>query len=259
MCKHEKEIAISIDSLGKEFTSDAGQVEAFSDITMKIGRGEFLCIVGPSGCGKTTMLRCLAEIETPSSGSIKIDRQDKTAMVFQEHGLYPWMTVEINLRFVLEASEIKRDRHSEIIEHFINAVGLLKFRNFYPYQLSGGMNQRIALIRAFCIYPDILLMDEPFVFLDYQNRIILQNLLLKLWSKHNQTIVFVTHNINEAAALADRVLVMSKRPGHIKQELICDFQRPRDVIELRSDPKFQKIVVDITKNLKNEIESEFED
>ena len=255
----DQEIAIRLDGLTKRFSGQSKQVIAFQDLDARIRRGEFFSIVGPSGCGKTTLLRCLAGIETPTSGTLEIHTQEqpeksRLAMVFQHHGLYPWMSVEQNLRFVLKASTIPAVKHGRIIDHFLGEVGLARFRKFYPYQLSGGMNQRVALVRAFCVYPQVLLMDEPFVFLDYQNRIILQNLLLRLWQKQKQTVIFVTHNINEAAAMADRVMVMTASPGHLKEEIECDFDRPRDVIALRKNPDFQKIVVDITEHLRDEIE-----
>jgi NitT/TauT family transport system ATP-binding protein len=254
------ENCIHADGLGKRFGDGHKSVQAFEGMSLDVKRGEFVCIVGPSGCGKTTLLRCLAGIEKSSEGSFRIDLEaqfgrSKLAMVFQEHGLYPWMTVEGNLRFVLEASPVPTDEHQGIVENLLGQVGLARFKGFYPHQLSGGMNQRVALVRAFCVNPQVLLMDEPFVFLDYQNRIILQNLLLKLWGNTRQTILFVTHNINEAAALADRVLVMTSGPGRIRDEIRCDFERPRDVIALRRNPDYQEIVIRITDQLRQEIEA----
>jgi len=247
------------ENLGKRFENGQKSVQAFTDINLSIRRGEFVCLVGPSGCGKTTLLRCMAGIETPTTGRVEIVADPKPntsrlAMVFQQHWLYPWMTVEENLRFVLQASPIDAVLHADIIDRFINRVGLGLFRKFYPYQLSGGMNQRLSLIRAFCIHPQMLLMDEPFVFLDYQNRMMLQKLLLELWADEKQTIVFVTHNINEAIALGDRVLLMTASPGTIKREMVSEFPRPRDVVDLRRDPHYEEMVVDITNDLREEIE-----
>lgn len=252
---------IKTTGLEKRFENGDKSVLAFTDLNLEIKKNEFFSIVGPSGCGKTTLLRCLAGIEKPTSGHLEISAEQtegrsKIAMVFQEHGLYPWMTIEQNLMFVLKASQVPPEDHKPVTEHFLGLVGLSKFKKFFPYQLSGGMNQRVALVRAFCIQPRILLMDEPFVFLDYQNRIILQNILLQLWQEKKQTVVFVTHNINEAAALADRVMLMTSTPGRFKQELNCDFGRPRDIVSLRKNPEYQKIVVEITEHLKKEIELE---
>jgi len=254
------DICIRMKALGKSFQEKQKTVEALRGLDLEVRRGEFLCLVGPSGCGKTTLLRCLAGIEKPTSGELEIHtekRPDSTplAMVFQQHGLFPWMTIERNMRFVLEASAIDPKLHAEIVERFLERVGLLRFKRFYPHQLSGGMNQRISLVRAFCVYPQVLLMDEPFVFLDYQNRISLQDLLLRLWEESRQTIVFVTHNINEALTLGDRVVVMTSAPGRFKRELLCEFPRPRDVMELRKDPEYGRMVVDISNDLRAEIES----
>lgn len=245
---------IKTSGLGKRFPKGDGYIQAFEKLDLNIRNGEFFSIVGPSGCGKTTLLRCLAGIDKPDAGSFETVSQEggsipRLAMVFQEHGLYPWMTVKKNLLFVLRASPLDPGEHNRIISDLLSKVGLSKYDQFYPNQLSGGMAQRVALVRAFCVRPKILLMDEPFVFLDYQTRITLQNLLLDLWREAKQTVIFVTHNINEAAALSDRVAVMSRRPGRIRRKIECDFPRPRDVIELRKNRDFQDIVVRITRLL----------
>jgi NitT/TauT family transport system ATP-binding protein len=245
--------------LEKVFQEGAERVRAFGEISLEAQPGEFLCVVGPSGCGKTTLLRCLAGIETPTAGSLERRLEPgaagaEQAMVFQQHGLFPWLTVEGNLRFVLRESPVPRERHTAIVEGLLERVGLLRFRGFYPYQLSGGMNQRVALVRAFCVQPQVLLMDEPFVFLDYQNRIVLQDLLLELWAEQRQTIVFVSHNINEAIALGDRVLVMPGVAGPFVREIACPFPRPRDIVELRTDSAYQRIVVEVTRLLRREQE-----
>ncbi len=250
---------LAVRDLEKVFQDGEDRVVAFADIVLDARPGEFLCVVGPSGCGKTTLLRCLAGIETPTRGNIERQLDPGAAgaeqsMVFQQHGLFPWLTVEGNLHFVLQESPVPRDQHRGIVEGLLERVGLLRFRRFYPYQLSGGMNQRVALVRAFCVQPQVLLMDEPFVFLDYQNRIVLQDLLLELWAEQRQTIVFVSHNINEAIALGDRVLVMPGEPGPFVQEIACPFPRPRDVVELRTNAEYQQIVVEVTRLLRQEQE-----
>ncbi len=248
---------IIVSGLGKTFQDGGDRVRAFADISLEAEPGEFLCVVGPSGCGKTTLLRCLAGIEIPTDGALRLQLDPAhagadQAMVFQQHGLFPWLTVEGNLRFVLEESPVPTGEHGAIVQRLLERVGLTRFRHFYPYQLSGGMNQRVALVRAFCVQPQVLLMDEPFVFLDYQNRIVLQDLLLELWQEQRQTIVFVTHNINEAIALGDRVLVMPGSAGPFVQEIACLFPRPRDVVDLRTDPEYQRNVVEVTRLLRQE-------
>ncbi len=250
---------VSVRDLAKVFQDGEARVEAFAQITLEARPGEFLCLVGPSGCGKTTLLRCLAGIETPSAGAIEHRLEPgapgaEQAMVFQQHGLFPWLTVEANLHFVLRESPVPRQEHDAIVQRLLERVGLARFRRFYPYQLSGGMNQRVALVRAFCVQPQVLLMDEPFVFLDYQNRIVLQDLLLELWQEQRQTILFVTHNINEAIALGDRVLVMPGTAGPFAREISCPFGRPRDVVQLRTNPDYQRIVVEVTQLLRQEQE-----
>ncbi|MCZ7586561.1 MAG: ABC transporter ATP-binding protein [Deltaproteobacteria bacterium] len=253
------EARIGLRGLSKSFSSNSGTVAALASVDLEVRDSEFVCVVGPSGCGKTTLLRCLAGIETPDRGTIDVRgdaarSRPRLAMVFQQPGLYPWMSVRENLEFVLRACVDDQRRRTETIDGFLEEAGLARFASFYPYQLSGGMMQRVALVRAFCVGPEVLLMDEPFVFLDYQNRLVLQNVLLKLWIKRRPTIVFVTHNINEAAALADRVVVLTRRPGTIRREVACPFERPRDVIGLRQNPEYQNIVVEITRLLGAEAE-----
>ncbi|MCB9476249.1 MAG: ABC transporter ATP-binding protein [Deltaproteobacteria bacterium] len=260
MTDNDNSYHIRLEGLGKSFQDKTRHVRAFDDLNLRVRHGEFVCVVGPSGCGKTTMLRCLAGIETPTDGVMEVHRAPEPetsprAMVFQQHGLYPWMTVQGNLKFVLDASPIPPEQHEEIIDRHLTRVGLSRFKNFYPYQLSGGMNQRLSLVRAFCVNPQLLLMDEPFVYLDYQNRVNLQALLLELWSDREPTIVFVTHNINEAFTLADRVMVMTRSPGTFKREVACDFPRPRDVLELRKNTEFQDKVFFVTQDLKEEIQA----
>ena len=253
------EPAILVENLSKRFDGAGRAVDAFGDIDLTVDAGEFVCLLGPSGCGKTTLLRCLAGIEDPSTGTLRLaadPRPDAAgmAMVFQQPGLFPWMTVEANLHFALRASPVPAADHGTIVDRLLGRVGLSKYRGFYPYQLSGGMMQRVSLVRAFCVQPKVLLMDEPFAHLDYQNRIILQDLLLELWKDQGQTIVFVTHNINEAIALGDRVLLMPGLPGPFRREIPCPFPRPRDIIALRQEVAYQEIVVEITRELKGEIE-----
>ncbi len=250
---------IRMTNLTKVFGEGGQRVVAYENIDVEVRHGEFLCLLGPSGCGKTTLLRGVAGTEPPTNGQMKIDyRPDRegadVAMVFQNHGLFPWMTLEKNLLFVLRSSPLARKLHNTITDRFVAKVGLSRFRKFYPHQLSGGMCQRVNLIRAFAVYPQVLLMDEPFVFLDYQNRYQLMALLLDLWAEQQQTILFVTHNINEAIALGDRVLVMTSSPGRVKTSFEIPFDRPRDVFAVRKDPRFGQISNEISEVLRDEVE-----
>lgn len=175
-------------------------------------------------------------------------------MVFQEHGLFPWMTLKENIRFPLKSMPgLDINEIEKKCSYYLHKVGLLKFAHYYPHQVSGGMKQRISIARSFAVDPDILLMDEPFVFLDYQNRLILQNLLLTLWQETGKSILFVTHNINEAIALSDRLVIMTAHPGTIKADIQIDIPRPRDMFEIRKQPRYTEYANSITDLLKDEM------
>jgi len=234
-----------------------GAVVAFRQLSLGVRDGEILCVVGPSGCGKTTLLRCIAGLTDLSTGDILVHGTrvagvpDGVAMVFQHFGLLPWKTVYDNAAFGLAmagtpAVEIKRR-----VAHYLDLVGLAGFEQHYPYQLSGGMQQRVGLVRALAMNPSILLMDEPFAALDAQTREILQEELLALMERPDErkTVVFITHSIDEAVLLGDRVAVMSARPGHIKELLDIPFGRPRDVDAVRADPRFAELRTHIWRQL----------
>ena len=189
--------------------------------------------MGPSGCGKSTLLRILAGLEKPSNGKISIHHRKKQttniAMVFQEHGLFPWMSLRRNIEFILENNpDFQQAAVSDISHEFLSIVGLEKYADYYPHQVSGGMRQRISIARSFANDPELLLMDEPFVFLDFQSRFLLHELLLKIWQGYKKTILFVTHDIEEAIILADRILVFSAQPGNIIADEINHLPRPRN-------------------------------
>lgn len=233
---------ISIRGLTKAFESRSASVLALSDVELDIRQGEFLCIVGPSGCGKTTLLRILAGLEAPTGGTIdmRIESAGRPlqSMVFQEQGVFPWMTVLDNAAFGLTARGVhKADRIAQA-RAFLDKLGLLAFERAYPRQLSGGMRQRVNLARAFVNNPAILLMDEPLAALDEQTKMLVQEDLLRLWEGTGQTVVFITHSIDEAVILADRVAVMSHRPGRIKAIFNIELSRPRNALELRNQPAF---------------------
>jgi len=250
------EPAIVADSAAKLFLD--GAVVAFHQLSLKIKRNEIMCVVGPSGCGKTTLLRCIAGLTDLSSGQLLVHGKavdgrppDGVAMVFQHFGLLPWKTVFDNAAFGLAMAGVARDKIKQTVAHYLELVGLAGFENHYPYQLSGGMQQRVGLVRALAMNPSVLLMDEPFAALDAQTREILQEELLHLMERSDErkTMVFITHSIDEAILLGDRIAVMSARPGRIKEVLDMPFGRPRDVDVVRTDPRFSELRLHIWRQL----------
>ena len=239
--------AVVADNASKLFLD--GTVVAFQQLTLAVRKQEILCIVGPSGCGKTTLLRSIAGLIAISGGSLVVNAKPVTgppegvAMVFQHFGLLPWKTVYDNAAFGLAMAGAPATHIKERVAHYLDLVGLSGFERSYPYQLSGGMQQRVGLVRALAINPSILLMDEPFAALDAQTREILQEELLQLMERPDErkTMVFITHSIDEAILLGDRVAVMTARPGRIKEVIDMPFPRPRDVEAVRADPRFAEL------------------
>src|SRR5439155_16624343 len=217
-----------------------GTVVAFRNIELNVRSNELLCIVGPSGCGKTTLLRCIGGLLTPSSGQVLIDGEPirspraGVAIVFQHFGLLPWKTVVDNVAFGLKIARLPREGVAERVNHYVQLVGLTGFENHYPYQLSGGMQQRVGLARALAVDPEVLLMDEPFASVDAQTREVLQEELLQILARDRKTMVFITHSIDEAIVLGDRVAVMTSHPGRVKEVLEVEFPRPRDPAWVRA-------------------------
>jgi len=253
-------IKIQIDRLAKSFGQEGEKVKALADFTLTVADGEFVCIVGPSGCGKTTVLRILAGLEKADSGRVDIRpgndlTRPQNAMVFQEHGLFPWMTVEDNVALSLEMRGVSKARRREKVGFFLEMIGLTRFRRHYPQQLSGGMRQRVSLARALMADPEILLMDEPFAALDAQNKLILQDELLSIWEGSHKTVLFITHGIDEAIALGDRIVVMTAQPGRIKAIVPVDFPRPRSAAELRANPRFGALELSIWRMLEDEVKA----
>jgi NitT/TauT family transport system ATP-binding protein len=248
---------IVIRGLQKAFKTRRGTTEALAGIDLTIGDSEFLCIVGPSGCGKTTLLRILAGLETQSAGEVAIAQDDRTrplnSMVFQEHSLFPWMTVLDNAAFGLETRGMGRRERHERAMRFLEVVGLTRFRDHYPNQLSGGMKQRVSLVRAFVTDPEVLLMDEPFAALDAQNKVLLQDELVRIWEASRKTVVYITHSIEEALALGDRIVVMTSAPGRLKDSIDVHFPRPRDIFHIRTTPEFGAISGRIWEVLESEV------
>jgi NitT/TauT family transport system ATP-binding protein len=215
--------------LSKTYNARGKSVTALADITFDVGEHEFVCIVGPSGCGKTTLLKIIADLLKPTTGDIVFanGHTPRRATVFQEHGLFPWLTVADNVAFGLEMLGIDRTARLDRARAMIDQFGLRSFADHYPHELSIGMRQRAGIARAFLIDPDILLMDEPFGSLDAQTRLILQEELLKIWMASRKSVLYITHDIEEAILLGDRVLVMTGRPGSIRADIPIPIDRPR--------------------------------
>jgi NitT/TauT family transport system ATP-binding protein len=240
--------AILAESASKLFLD--GTVVAFHQLSLEVERDEIMCVVGPSGCGKTTLLRCIDGLTELSSGRLFVHGEpvagrppDGVAVVFQHFGLLPWKTVYDNAGFGLAMAGAPRAEIKARLDHYLELVGLAGFERHYPYQLSGGMQQRVGLVRALAMNPSILLMDEPFAALDAQTREILQEELLALMERPSErkTMVFITHSIDEAILLGDRIAVMSARPGRIKEVLDMPFGWPRRADAVRSDPRFAEL------------------
>ena len=222
---------LEIAHLRKVFPVNESFLTVLDGISFTAQSGELICILGRSGCGKSTLLKVLAGFLPPTSGKVLLKGQSVShpgpdrCVVFQEDTLFPWLTVEENIGFGLSGRE-KRAKKAEV-ERFLNLVGLSEFKSYLPREISGGMKQRVALARVLILQPEVLLMDEPFASLDAQTREEMQNLLLTLWQELSHTILFVTHDVNEAVVLADRILLMDKNPGRIREEIVVDFPRPR--------------------------------
>ncbi|MBV0896123.1 ABC transporter ATP-binding protein [Microbacterium sp. NC79] len=232
------------------------EVAALSDINLTIQSGEFVSIVGPSGCGKSTLLRILAQLQRPTSGVVEINTAGAgralVAPVFQEYSIFPWRTVRANVALGLQAARVPRAEIRRRVDDWIKRVGLAGFEDAYPANLSGGMKQRVALARAFVLEPEILLMDEPFAALDAQMRQVLQDELLAICQEQSYTVFFVTHNIDEAILLSDRIILMTARPGKIQGSYEIPFDYPR-LPELRSDPRFVELEDKIWGDLRGEV------
>ncbi|CAN5165216.1 ABC transporter ATP-binding protein [soil metagenome] len=225
---------IEVAGVNKVFTTGGREVVALCDIDLEIPKGQFVCLLGPSGCGKSTLLNAVAGFSLPSSGSIVADGKPVTGpgpergMVFQEYALFPWMTVEQNIAFGLEAKGMAKAAIKERVAGLLHMLGMSDFGGRFPKDLSGGMRQRVAIARVLALDSPIMLMDEPFGALDALTRRNLQDELLRIWAELKKTIIFVTHSIEEAIYLSDRIVVMTYRPGTVKRDLIVELQRPRD-------------------------------
>jgi NitT/TauT family transport system ATP-binding protein len=246
---------LEIKNVVKKFITEKKEVLAVDNVNFEVRNNEFLSIVGPSGCGKSTILRMIAGLEKPTSGEIliegrKIEKPDaERGMVFQQYTLLPWRTVLENVGFGLEIKGVPKAERDEVARKFIKMIGLEGFEDAYPYELSGGMQQRVAIARTLANDPKIVLMDEPFGALDTQTRTILQNELLKIWEKDKKTVVFITHSVEEAVYLSDRVIIMTARPGKVKDIVDISLDRPRK----RNTVEFLEYKKQIVDKLKDEV------
>ncbi|MFI5615106.1 ABC transporter ATP-binding protein [Amycolatopsis sp. NPDC051903] len=250
---------IEVAGVTKTFGTGRDDVVALQDIELTVAAGEFLCLVGPSGCGKTTLLRILAGLEHPSSGdvswSIARGSGPLRSMVFQNQGIFPWMTVLDNVAYGLAVRGVKKRQRREVARHYVDLLGLARFEHAYPAQLSGGMQQRVNIARAFANDPAVLLMDEPFASLDEQTKLILQDDLLRIWEGTRKTVVFITHSLDEAITLGDRVIVLSRRPGRLKTAVDVGLPRPRNAMDLRNDRSFLEVRQRVWDSLREEVVS----
>jgi NitT/TauT family transport system ATP-binding protein len=230
---------------------------ALDDITIDIPQGQFFVIVGPSGCGKTTLLRILAGLESQSEGKVEVRQADPArptnSMIFQGDSLFPWMSVYDNAAYGLRMRHVDKAEIAETVRLWLERIGLWRFRELYPHQLSGGMRQRVSIVRAFANDPEILLMDEPFSALDEQNKVLLHEELLRIWEATKKTVVFITHSVEEAVTLGDRIMVMTATPGRAKAVIDVPLARPRNVLELQQNPVFGDLVVHIWEQLRDEV------
>jgi NitT/TauT family transport system ATP-binding protein len=254
---------IVVRNVSKVFDGDAGhaKVVALEHIDCTIAQGEFFCIIGPSGCGKTTLLHTLAGFTQPTSGEVLSGGKPvlrpgpERIVMFQEYGLFPWMTVAQNVEFGLEAKGMPSRQRKELVAHYVNMVGLRGFENRYPRHISGGMKQRVSIARALAPDPDAVLMDEPFAALDSLTRDIMQEEILQIWARTTKTFVLITHNIDEAIFLGDRVMVMTHRPGRIKDILPIDLPRPRSAEMRSTDRRFLEYREHLASSLRKEVQS----
>lgn len=246
MAGEARDIKLHIDNVRKVFNTRNGEMVALNGVTLDIHENEFICVVGPSGCGKSTLLNIIAGLSEPTSGAVYCDGKKVTGtgtergVVFQQYALFPWLTVKKNVRFALEMRGVKGAEADELAMQYLEKVDLAKFADHYPKELSGGMKQRVAIARAYAAEPEVLLMDEPFGALDAQTRTQLQTELLETWEKDRKTCFFITHDVDEAIILAQKVIIMSARPGRIKEIVDITIPYPRTQ-ETKMSPEFLEL------------------
>ncbi len=249
--------AIDIQGVSKVFSVGGNTVQALRDVNLSIKKGEFVCLIGASGCGKSTLLRIIAGFETASCGRVNmydmpiLGPGPERGMVFQDYGLFPWLTVKENIGFGQRQRNLPKPKLDEISRYYTDMVGLTKFADYYPGQLSGGMKQRVAIARVLANDCEVLLMDEPFGALDALTREKLQQDLLEIWARTKVTVVFVTHAVEEAVMLSDRVVVMTAGPGRIEEDIKLELARPRDITAI----EFNQVRRDVTQYLTSHVAS----
>ena len=244
---------IIVDNITKTFLTEGkgNKLTVLENINLDIQENEFVCIVGPSGCGKSTLLRIIAGLEPSTEGEViyrgekHIKPSKEIGMVFQNYSLMPWLNVEDNISMGLNFKRVSKSEKKNTVDEYLKIIGLENFRKAYPHELSGGMQQRVAIARALANSPDVVLMDEPFGALDAYTRILLQKELLRIWENHKKTIIFVTHSVDEAIYLADRIILMSRRKGSVDREISVDIPRIRD----RSDSRYAKLTQELLEEL----------
>ncbi len=241
----------------RQFISGKSRVHALGPFDLRVADGEFVCLVGPSGCGKSTFLRIVNGLLPPTAGTLDLwldEGRADTSMVFQDYGVLPWKTVLANVRFGLEMAKVPRREANERAMEWIRRIGLSGFEKAYPATLSGGMRQRVSIARALAVQPQILLMDEPFAAVDAQMRVVLQEVLLKVWEEDRRTVIFVTHSLEEALVLGDRVVVVSARPGRVVSDITVPFGRPR-ASDVRRTPEFAELHQNVWDVLRDEVQA----
>jgi NitT/TauT family transport system ATP-binding protein len=253
-------VRISVANLHKRYRSPDGEVNAVEDVSFEVRQGEFVALLGPSGCGKSTILNMVAGLLDRTDGRIRLDDDDvqagyvnrKVGYVFQRDTVFPWRTVEDNIGYGLEIAGLAKAKRKEKVRRAIEMAGLSGFDKSFPRMLSGGMRQRVALMRTLIMEPEILLMDEPFGALDTHTKLEMHKTLLEIWERERQTVLFVTHDLGEALTLSSRIILLSARPGRLKDDFEVPFPRPRDAVSLRETPEFGRLYSHIWHSLGEE-------
>jgi len=248
---------VEVRSLSKVFEGGDHDVTALSDVDLTLGDNEFVSLIGTSGCGKSTLLSIVAGLQEPSEGEVVLDGEEVVGpgrdrgLVFQSYTLFPWQTARANVEFALRGEKLAKGERAKLAREHLALVGLEQFEDSYPHQLSGGMKQRVAIARALSYRPQVMLMDEPFGALDALTRGMMQELLTRVWEEHKITVLFVTHDVEEAVFVSDRVVVMTNRPGKIKEEIPIDLPRPR-AHEMLSSPEFGELYGRVLESIRSE-------
>jgi NitT/TauT family transport system ATP-binding protein len=255
---------LRVENVSKEFNSRGNKIKPLENVSLDIKTGEFICLLGPSGCGKSTLLNIIAGLITPTSGNIFLDEKRITgtgvdrAVMFQDSALFPWLNVIDNVEFGMKLAGVPKEERREKALKYLQMVHLSKFQNAYVHEISGGMRQRVALARALSLDSDVLLMDEPFAALDSQTKSLLQQEVQKIWWDTKKTIIFVTHNVEEAVLLADRVIVMAANPGRIKSDIKIELSRPRKTENMDLAYVASKVMKDLKEEVEKVAKREFD-